>query len=116
MKREDIRDLRLQWSQCIQEGKQYRDERKFDNAERSYRRAFNLARKISRKSGKPDATVDVTLKTIVQFYLQRGNYVGAGIYYGLTGLWLVQRWLARDWNRSLPTGGARGPAAAAPGP
>src|SRR5271170_2038405 len=98
MKSEEIRDLRLQWSQCIQDGNKYRGERKFDKAERSFRRAFNIARKISRKTGKPDIAVEVTLKTIVQFYRVQGNYVGAGIYYGLTGLWWMQCWLSGNLN------------------
>jgi len=92
MNNAQIRELRFQWSQCIQDGNQLWTERKIDSAEKSFRKAFNLAKTISRKTGKPDVSVEITLKTMTEFYRAHGNYINAAFYYSLTRLWYVERW------------------------
>ena len=101
-----IRSLRAQWHQKLQEANELWTERDLAGAEKSFRKAFNIAKKVSRKAGKPDISVDITLKSMSEFYNSHGNYYSFALYFALTKFWQAECWFKKTFGRGAR--GARG--------
>ena len=99
MNNEDIRKLRAEWSQCMQDGNGLWAERKVDEAEKKFRRAFRLSKQISRAVNKCDLSVEITLKTMTEFYRGHASYVKAALYYAFTKFWYVECWMKFGFRR-----------------
>jgi hypothetical protein len=95
MSNASTRELRARWYQSLRDGEQCWAERRLADADRCFRRAFNQAKKIGRKTSKPDLSVEITLKTMAEFHLSCGNYYALVLYRGLTWLWYFERWLGK---------------------